>query len=62
MLMTIGPSTLTFLAAAAATLVTMLTMRQKAAVDPVEDLTERLRHPIRWRLQHPLRTIGRRLR
>jgi hypothetical protein len=28
-------------------------------VDPVLDLTARLRHPIRWRLQHPVRAIRR---
>ncbi len=28
----------------------------------LEDLTERLRHPVRWTLQHPIRTIQRRRR
>lgn len=27
--------------------------------DPLEDLTERLRHPIRWRLSHPIRAMRR---
>lgn len=29
--------------------------------DPVSDLTDRLRHPIRWKLTHPIRAIWRSL-
>ena len=25
--------------------------------DPVDDLTERVRHPMRWKLTHPIRAI-----
>lgn len=30
--------------------------------DPVEELTERLRHPVRYFCRHPVRAIVRRLR
>lgn len=29
--------------------------------DPVEDLTYRLHHPVKWTATHPLRAIGRKL-
>ncbi len=30
-----------------------------AEADPVADLIERIRHPYRWALKHPLRAMGR---
>jgi hypothetical protein len=32
----------------------------RAEQDPVADLTERVRHPIRWTLRHPVRAARRR--
>lgn len=33
--------------------------RLKEAVDPVADLTERLRHPVLWRMAHPVKAARR---
>ena len=33
--------------------------RQARLSDPIADLTERLRHPVRWRLTHPVQAIHR---
>jgi hypothetical protein len=30
--------------------------------DPISELTQRVRHPARWRLTHPVQAIGRALR
>lgn len=27
--------------------------------EPLDDITERLRHPVRWSVAHPLRAFGR---
>jgi hypothetical protein len=33
--------------------------RQARRSEPIADLTERLRHPVRWRLKHPIQAIRR---
>jgi hypothetical protein len=33
--------------------------RRHASRDPIVELTERLRHPVRWRLEHPLYAVSR---
>lgn len=30
---------------------------KRIETDPVDDLTERVRHPIRWKLTHPIKAI-----
>lgn len=35
--------------------------QSRKASDPVADLTERLRHPVRWSLTHPVQAIRRTL-
>jgi hypothetical protein len=32
---------------------------KRLQADPVDDLTERLRNPIRWAVSHPIRAIRR---
>lgn len=32
---------------------------RKADVDPLEDLTFRLRHPVRWAVKHPIEAVER---
>jgi hypothetical protein len=32
---------------------------QRPQPDPVADLTQRLRHPLTWKLQHPVRALVR---
>jgi hypothetical protein len=36
-------------------------MRVKVPTDPVEDLTYRLRHPLKWAAAHPLRAMRRKI-
>jgi len=43
----------------ALTILAAIGMRKAIATDPVDDLTERVRHPIRWKLTHPIRAIRR---
>jgi hypothetical protein len=35
--------------------------RVAKAIDPVDDLTERIRHPVRWTMRHPVIAVKRKL-
>jgi hypothetical protein len=37
----------------------VLVVAKRPPVDPVADLTDRLRHPVRYRVQHPVRSVRR---
>lgn len=35
---------------------------KRAELEPLEDLTYRLQHPVKWRLEHPVRAVRRMFR
>jgi hypothetical protein len=40
----------------------MFTLLFTDTTDPVDDLIERIRHPVIWTIKHPLRALGYRVR
>jgi hypothetical protein len=40
----------------------MFTLLFTSTTDPVDDLIERIRHPVIWTIKHPLRALGYRVR
>jgi hypothetical protein len=34
---------------------------ERSAIDPVDDLTELVRHPVRWTFRHPLIAVKRKI-
>lgn len=57
-----GRTLFTLIASMAGAIAVWAQTHQKAPQDPVEELTERLRHPVRYAVKHPFRAIVRRLR
>ena len=51
----------TGMAETALALLAVVGVWKRIDADPVDDLTERLRRPTRWKLMHPIRAIRRSL-
>ena len=62
MIAVLDPRIYDVIASAATAIALWAQHRKAAALDPIDDLTERLRHPVRWTIKHPLRALDRAMR